>query len=62
MADLVFPAFMFIMGAAIPLAVSDKKPLTFKKAIRPLMLFGLGLLLNSIEQGFDLPNRTFLNI
>lgn len=57
-ADLVFPAFLFIMGMAIPLAVSKTRPIKTKNIVRVFALFGIGLLLNIIED-FDFPNRTF---
>ncbi len=49
-ADLVFPAFLFIMGMAIPLAVSKGRPIKSKNIIRVFALFGIGLALNIIEQ------------
>lgn len=57
-ADLVFPAFLFIMGMAIPLAVSKTRSIQAKNIIRVFALFGIGLLLNIIEQ-LDFPNRNF---
>jgi predicted acyltransferase len=47
-ADLIFPAFMFIMGMVIPLAVTDKKPITKRKVIRIVALFAIGMLFNLI--------------
>lgn len=46
LADLVFPAFLFIMGVAIPLAVNHKKPINPKNIFRVFLLFALGLVLN----------------
>ena len=37
-ANLIFPSFMFIMGMAIPLAVTESKPITIKKVLRVLAL------------------------
>ena len=48
-ADLVFPAFLFIMGVAIPLATSKNRPIRTKNVVRVFLLFGIGLLLNIIE-------------
>jgi predicted acyltransferase len=48
-ADLVFPAFLFIMGVAIPLATSKSRPIRPKNIIRVFLLFGIGLVLNIIE-------------
>lgn len=48
-ADLVFPAFLFIMGMAIPLAVSKGRPIKAKNIIRIFALFAIGLALNFIE-------------
>lgn len=45
-ADLVFPSFLFIMGMAIPLAITDKKPLTYKNFVRVLILFAIGVFFN----------------
>ena len=55
-ADLVFPSFLFIMGMAIPLAVSKNRPIKAKNIIRIFALFAIGLFLNIIED-FDFPNR-----
>lgn len=60
-ADLVFPAFLFIMGVAIPLAVSKGRPIQTKNVVRVFALFAIGLALNIIED-FDFPNRTPLLI
>lgn len=58
LADLVFPAFLFILGVAIPLAVNHKKPVRPRNILRVILLFAIGLALNIIEQ-FDFPNRIF---
>jgi len=49
-ADLVFPAFLFIMGIAIPIAVSKSRPIQGKNVLRIFLLFLIGLALNIIEQ------------
>ena len=58
-ADLVFPAFLFIMGMAIPLAVSKNRPVQRKNILRVFFLFGIGLVLNFIED-FSFRDRTHL--
>ena len=55
-ADLVFPAFLFIMGMAIPLAVSKNRPIQRKNILRVFFLFGIGLVLNFIGD-FSFHNR-----
>jgi predicted acyltransferase len=59
-ADLVFPAFLFILGAAIPLAFSrparigaTSRRLHVRIARRTAILFVLGLLLNAFLNWFD---------
>jgi predicted acyltransferase len=44
-ADLIFPSFLFIMGMAIPLAVTEKNPLRPKNIIRIFGLLFIGLFL-----------------
>ena len=60
-ADLVFPSFLFIMGMAIPLAVSSSRPLKPKNIFRIFALFGIGIILNIIKF-FDFPNRKIQSI
>ncbi|HEY7286860.1 MAG TPA: heparan-alpha-glucosaminide N-acetyltransferase domain-containing protein [Vicinamibacterales bacterium] len=61
--DLVFPFFLFAMGAAVPLAHDRRK--TALKQLSPhvfrrtLLLFGLGLVLNTIETPGPLALATF---
>lgn len=51
-ADLIFPAFLFIMGFAVPLAVRPPfKPL--RTILRVAGLFLIGLLLNLTSHKFD---------
>ena len=52
-ADLIFPAFLFIMGLAIPLAVSSKRPVRPRNAARVAGLFLIGFLLNLLGKKFD---------
>ena len=54
-ADLVFPSFLFIMGVAIPLAVSKSRPIQPKNIIRVFALFLIGVALDFITD-FDLPS------
>jgi predicted acyltransferase len=55
-ADLIFPAFLFIMGIAIPMAVSKNRPIKPRNVVRVFLLFLIGLALNIIEQ-LDFPTR-----
>jgi predicted acyltransferase len=51
-ADLIFPAFLFIMGFAVPLAVKNPfKPL--RLILRVIGLFLIGFLLNLTSHKFD---------
>jgi predicted acyltransferase len=52
-ADFVFPAFLFIMGTAIPFAVNKKIPIRFKNILRIFMLYFIGFALNCIKQKFQ---------
>ena len=52
-ADLIFPAFLFIMGMAIPLAVSEKRPVRLRNILRIAGLFLIGFLLNLYGKKFD---------
>ena len=51
--DLVFPFFLFAMGAAVPVALARRRgvPRRVRRHVlrRAALLFGLGLLLNAIE-------------
>jgi predicted acyltransferase len=40
--DLIFPSFMFIMGMAVPLAVTNNKPVKLRNILRVLGLFLIG--------------------
>ena len=48
LADLVFPAFLFIIGISLPLAINKKRPIRLKNILRVVFLFVLGLTLNFI--------------
>jgi predicted acyltransferase len=48
--DLVFPAFLFIIGISLPLAINNKRPIRAKNILRVIFLFALGLALNFIRQ------------
>jgi len=58
-ADLVFPAFLFILGVAIPfsfsrrLRASPTRSIHARIARRAAMLFGLGLLVNAFPWSWD---------
>lgn len=52
-ADFVFPSFVFIMGMAVPLAISKSKPLNFRNLIRIIALFLIGVLLNLFAEKFN---------
>lgn len=51
-ADLIFPSFLFIMGMAVPLAMSRNNPFRLRSAFRIVALFGIGVLLNLISRKF----------
>ena len=62
-ADLVFPWFMWIMGVSMAISITSqlrksttRKRLTFVILKRSLILFGLGLIINSIGGNNDLAN------
>src|SRR5262249_23133808 len=61
--DLVFPFFLFAMGAAVPLAAParrESRPSWWRHAFqRALLLFALGVLLNAIETPPPLHLATF---
>jgi predicted acyltransferase len=52
-ADLIFPAFLFIMGIAIPLAVSKNRPIRFRNIARIAGLFLIGFFLNLLGNKFN---------
>lgn len=51
-ADLIFPSFVFIMGMAVPLAMSKSKPFGLRSVLRILGLFAIGVLLNLTARKF----------
>jgi predicted acyltransferase len=61
--DLVFPFFLFAMGAAVPIALTRRRgqPRRLRRHVlrRALVLFGLGLLLNAIKSSTPLVWATF---
>lgn len=61
-ADFIFPAFLFIMGMAVPLAVSPKRPAKPRNFIRIAGLFLIGFLLNLIARKFDFETGRFVYI
>lgn len=52
-ADFIFPAFLFIMGMAVPLAISEKRPAKIRNYVRVAGLFLIGFMLNLIARKFD---------
>jgi predicted acyltransferase len=52
-ADLIFPAFLFIMGMAVPLAVNKNKPVKIRNILRIAGLFLIGFFLNLLGKKFD---------
>ncbi len=58
-ADLIFPSFLFIMGMAVPLAVSTTKPMNFKKILRVVALFAVGLFMNFMDARMNYEKSTF---
>jgi len=61
--DLVFPFFLFAMGAAVPVALARRRGGASRMrrhvARRVVVLFGLGLLLNAIKTPLPLTWSTF---
>jgi len=61
--DLVFPFFLFAMGAAVPFALERRRlaarPVRVHVVRRGLVLFGIGLLLNAIKAMPPLAWSTF---
>ena len=52
-ADFIFPSFVFIMGMAVPLAISKSRPFGIRSLIRIIGLFAIGVLLNLADAKFD---------
>ncbi len=66
--DLIFPFFIFIMGAAIPYALGRRmeqgvlrRQLVTKIVVRAIVLFALGLVLNTFP-GFDLSGIRIMGV
>lgn len=57
-ADLIFPSFLFIMGMAVPLAMSKNNPFRLRSAFRIVALFGIGVLLNLLARKFTFDHCT----
>ena len=53
LADLIFPSFLFIMGMAVPLALTKSKPFRPKNLFRIVALFGIGVVLALFEVRFN---------
>ena len=63
LADTIFPAFVFAMGAAAAVSMSKRTP-TFKKILRrTIILFGIGVLLNLFTQyRLDMEHLRFFGV
>ena len=58
-ADLVFPSFIFIMGFAVSLAITEKRPFGGKTIFRIFALMFIGTMCESFEVRFDITVSTF---
>lgn len=52
-ADFIFPSFLFIMGFAVPLSVTEKNPIRLNNVIRIIALFLIGMFINLTEYKFS---------
>jgi predicted acyltransferase len=59
-ADFIFPSFLFIMGMAVPLAMSKTKPFGLRSILRILGLFAIGVVLNLSARKFTFNHCTNL--
>ena len=50
LADLVFPAFLFIIGISLPIAINEKRRIKLKNIVRVFILFFLGLIYNFVKE------------
>ena len=62
MADLIFPSFLFIMGMAVPLALSKNKPFRPKNLFRIVALFGIAIILALFDVKFNFNERRYISI
>ncbi len=70
LADLVFPAFLFIMGVAMAFSLSKytsqttsiSQDIYWQILRRSLILFGLGLVLNGLLWNYNLTDPKFFNL
>ena len=51
-ADFIFPSFLFIMGMAIPMALTKTNPFRLRSVFRIFALFAIGVLLNLTARKF----------
>ena len=58
-ADFIFPSFLFILGMAVPLAMSKSKPFSLRSMIRILALFAIGVFLNLSARKFTFNHCNF---
>ena len=61
-ADLIFPGFIFIMGVAVPLAVSSKNPIKPRTILRIIGLFVIGMLLSLINHKFNFERMRIMGV
>lgn len=52
-ADFIFPSFVFIMGMAVPLAITKSKPLSVRTMLRVVGLFVIGMFLGLMAAKFN---------
>lgn len=57
-ADFIFPSFLFIMGMAVPLAMSKSNPFRARSLFRIIALFGIGVLINLSSRKFNFHHCT----
>lgn len=68
LADLVFPFFIFILGASIPFALlkakktSNTKQMVYKVFVRSVVLFLIGVSLNAFPDHFNLNTLRFFGV
>lgn len=58
-ADLIFPSFLFIMGMAVPLAMSKTNPFGLRSVVRIIALFAIGVFLNLSARKFTFNHCNF---
>lgn len=61
-ADFIFPSFLFIMGMAVPLAMSKSKPFRVRSILRIFGLFVIGVVLNLSARKYTFNHFRILGI